>query len=277
MDFVQKALWFIESHSRDDINLEDIAKVSGVSPFHLTRTFAYTMGVPLMRYVRGRRLSEAAKRLTRSGPNILDLALEVGYGSHEAFTRAFREQFEITPEQFRSSGDLNNISLVEAITMNAEPLPELDPPRFETIPPRLMVGITEHYDCQAPGGIPNQWQKFSSYLGNIQGQTGPTAYGVCYNFDAEGFFDYMTCVEVSNSSNIPKELKSLKLSSQKYAVFTHKGHVAGIRATFAAIEKNWLPTAKVKPAEAPNLERYGKEFNPQTGLGGIEIWIPVEG
>ncbi|TGM91116.1 AraC family transcriptional regulator [Leptospira licerasiae] len=275
MDFVQKALWFIEGHSKENISLEDVAKNVGVSPFHLTRTFSLTMGVSLMRYLRERRLSEAAKTLVEKESNILDLALDIGYGSHEAFTRAFKDQFSITPEQVKAQGHLGNVNLVEAITLNSEPIPKIDPPRFETIRPRMFAGIVEHYDCQMPAGIPNQWQSFGAYLGNIPSQVGDAAYGVCYNFDAEGNFDYMCGVEVSSPSGLPKEFQVLKIPSQKYAVFTHKGHIAGIRATFAAAGK-WFPDSGVKPFEGANLERYGKEFNPVTGMGGLEIWIPVE-
>ena len=65
MDPVQKALWYVESHSREPIALEDIARACRISPFHLTRAFAATMGLSLMRYVRRRRLSEAARQLAQ--------------------------------------------------------------------------------------------------------------------------------------------------------------------------------------------------------------------
>jgi AraC family transcriptional regulator len=82
MDPVQKALWFVESHSREAITLEDIAKVCNVSAFHLTRAFTATMGLSLMRYVRARRLSEAARQLAQGADDILSVALDAGYGSH---------------------------------------------------------------------------------------------------------------------------------------------------------------------------------------------------
>ncbi len=102
MDPVQKALWYVESHSRESITLDDIAGACKVSPFHLTRLFATTMGLSLMRYVRARRLCEAARLLAQGADDILAVALAVGYGSHEAFTRAFRDQFGLTPEQVRA-------------------------------------------------------------------------------------------------------------------------------------------------------------------------------
>jgi AraC-like DNA-binding protein len=85
---VQKAVWFVESHFRETVTLEEIAQTCGVSAYHLTRTFATSMGIPLMRYVRARRLSEAARQLIQTKANIVDVALETGYGSHEAFTQS---------------------------------------------------------------------------------------------------------------------------------------------------------------------------------------------
>ena len=79
-----------------------------------------------MRYVRGRRLTEAARSLAAGETNILKVALEAGYGSHEAFTRAFREQFQVTPDGFRSAGSLSHIQLVEPIRLDRSMLIQLD-------------------------------------------------------------------------------------------------------------------------------------------------------
>src|SRR5581483_10299997 len=99
-----KALWYIESHLSGDLSLDAIADVVGVSRFHVSRAFGVSMGMSLASYVRRRRLSEAAGALAGGAPDILAVALDSGYGSHEAFTRAFRQQFGITPEQLRESG-----------------------------------------------------------------------------------------------------------------------------------------------------------------------------
>lgn len=97
-----KALWHIETHLSQELSLETIAQAAGVSKFHLSRAFASTMGGSLAAYIRARRLGEAARRLLDGAPDILAVALDAGYGSHEAFTRAFRLKFGVTPEQARS-------------------------------------------------------------------------------------------------------------------------------------------------------------------------------
>src|SRR3984893_17905139 len=113
---VERALWFIENRISGDISLQAIAASAGVSSHHLARTFGAATGQSLMRYARGRRLSEAAHALTAGAPDILGVALSAGYGSHEAFTRAFHEQFGVTPKSCRAAGSLDHIRLVEPIS-----------------------------------------------------------------------------------------------------------------------------------------------------------------
>jgi AraC family transcriptional regulator len=87
MNLMGKALWFIETHLAEEISLEDIAAAGDVSRFHMARAFGLATGRPVMRHVRGRRLTEAARALSRGAPDILGVALDAGYGSHEAFNR----------------------------------------------------------------------------------------------------------------------------------------------------------------------------------------------
>jgi len=278
MDPVRKAVWFVEGHSGDNaLSLERIARHCQVSPFHLTRAFAAATGMSLMRYVRARRLSIAAQQLSAGADDILSVALDAGYGSHEAFTRAFREQFGVTPEQARAAGDHSALPLVEAISMTGTSDITLDPPRFETRGPRLLAGLVQRHDCQTPEGIPRQWQRLGPFLERgIPGQVGPTAYGVCYNFDRDGAFDYLCGVEIDGHRDVPPELVTLRLAPQRYAAFTHAGHVVEIRSTIDAAWNKWLPTSGEQAVEAPFLEVYGRQFDPMTGLGGFEIWLPIE-
>src|SRR6202047_2647740 len=119
MNPAQKALWFIESHLAGELTLDEIAGVGGISRFHMVRAFAAATGLSVMRYVRARRLSEAARALARGAPDILNLALDADYGSHEAFTRAFRDHFGVTPEAVRSAKRLAHIQLQEPILIDS--------------------------------------------------------------------------------------------------------------------------------------------------------------
>ena len=273
---LSKAIWFIESHLEDEIVLDDIAAASGVSRFHLTRSFSFAFGQPVMRYQRVRRLSEAARKLAEGADGILDIALTAGYGSHEAFTRAFKGQFGVTPEAVRNGRSLKTLSLVEALPMNTFTETQIEPVRIVDHDALQIGGLARHYDCADKSGIPAQWQQFNAYTGTISGQKGEHAYGVCYNTDEAGNMDYLCGVEVSDFSDLPEEFDRLRIPAGTYAVFRHDEHIAGIQSTWAAVFSDWLPRSGRKLADAPVFERYGPEFDPRNGTGGLELWIPLE-
>src|SRR6201986_3315936 len=192
MNPAQKALWYIESHLARPLNLDEVAAIAGVSRFHIVRAFAAATGLSVMRYVRARRLSEAARALAGGAPDILNVALDADYGSHEAFTRAFRDHFGMTPEAVRAGTCLNQLRLQEPIMMDSTALDHLTPPRFETGKPLLVAGLGERITHENGGaGIPGQWSRFSQSMQNIPDRVGKVAYGVCCNGDDTGNFDYI--------------------------------------------------------------------------------------
>ena len=276
MNPVAKALWFIESHFASEITLELIAQAGGVSRFTMARAFGEATGQSVMRYVRGRRLSEAAKALVAGAPDILAVALDAGYGSHEAFTRAFREQFGVTPEALRSRATLDPIQLTEPLDMNKDLLAPLTPPRFENSEALLLAGLSERYQAETVAGIPALWQRFGPNIGQLPGQVGQQTYGVCFNSDGAGSFDYLCGVEVADFAALPSSWTRLRIAPQRYAVFTHRGHISGIRGTCNAIWNQWLPQSGLEAADAPDFERYDERFDPHTGMGEVEVWIPVK-
>lgn len=275
MNPVRQAIWIIESNFHRGISLAEVAETVGVSKFHLVRAFGYVTGFSVKGYVRARRLSEAARTLATSPASVLEAALDAGYGSHEAFTRAFRQHFGVTPESVRAARSTQSIKLVEPFKMNDTPIPNLDAPRFEDAPAMLIVGVRRRYSADTTAGIPAQWQEFVPHFGHVPNQKGDLTYGVCCNADDEGHIDYIAGVEVSSLADTPGDLAGLKIAPQHYAVFEHRGHISDISKTWSAILSKWLPDSEREPAEAPQFERYGADFDARTGNGRVEIWIPV--
>ncbi len=274
-DPVAKAIWFIESHLSQDLRLEDIASVSGVSPFYLTRAFAAAVGRSVMRYARGRRLSEAARTLAGGADDILAVALEAGYGSHEAFTRAFGQQFGTTPEDVRASASLEGLALIDAVR-RLQPIDAgVETPRIEPGRVLLIAGLLERYTIETASRIPFQWQRFAPYIGNIPDEAGTCTYGIMSNNDAEGNIEYISGVEVRSFSEMPSELARLRIAARPYAVFTHRDHISQIPKTWNAIWNAYLPSSHLTVADAPYFERYDDRFDPHTGTGVTEIWIPL--
>ncbi len=276
MNPVSKAVWYIEGHFAGEICLADVAESAGVSRFHLVRVFGTATGYSVMRYVRGRRLTEAAKALARGAPDILGVALDAGYGSHEAFTRAFREQFGLTPEAVRAGRTVAKLSLMEAMTMEKTQAAALAAPRMEQGRALLIAGLGERFNFENLAGLPGLWQRFRDHIGSVPGQIGGVCYGVCYNTDDVGF-DYIAGVEVGAFASLPAEYSRVRVAEQRYAVFTHGAHVSSVKASFMAIFNDWLPASGYQAADAPVFERYDQQFDGRTGMGGFEIWVPVKG
>jgi AraC family transcriptional regulator len=276
MNPVEKALWFIENKFASEITLDEIADVAGVSRYHMSRAFGAATSHSVIGYVRARRLTEAARCLAAGAPDILAVALDAGYGSHEAFTRAFREQFGLTPEQIRAQRHLDNIALVEPIRMDKILIADLEPPRFENGKTLLIAGIGGRYTFPNTEGIPAQWQRLVPHFGHVVGQVGGMTYGVSHNMDDFGNFDYLAGVEVSSFADLPDDFSRIRIPEHRYAVFSHRGHISSIPATHNMIWNKWLPESGHQVAESLNFERYDKRFDPQTGTGVVEIWMPIK-
>lgn len=148
--------------------------------------------------------------------------------------------------------------------------------RFENGKELIIAGIKQSYMFASRASIPSQWARFSSYLGKVPGQVGKVAYGVCSNYSQDQGFDYLSGVEATGPAGMPAELFVLQLPAQRYAIFPHDEHVTSIPKTIDKIWKTWLPDSGLKVAESPCFERYSEKFDPQTGLGGMEIWIPIQ-
>src|SRR5689334_2234559 len=275
MNPAQKALWYIESHLAGELTLDDISGVAGVSRFHMVRAFAAATGFSVIRYVRVRRLSEAARALAAGAPDILNVALDADYGSHEAFTRAFRDHFGVTPEVVRATTCLDKLKLQEPILMDSTAQHTIVTPRFETGKAFLVAGIGDRFSYESSAGIPGLWARFHQYVDGLPGRIGKVAYGVCTNPDDSGNFDYIAGVEVADFSDLPREFARVRIPEAKYAVFIHAEHISSIRRTVHTIWNLWLPISGMKAADAPSFERYDEKFDPATGNGGLEIWVPV--
>lgn len=276
MKSVEKAIWYIESHYGQRVTLDDLVKVSCTSRYHLSRVFSYSVGIPISRYLRDRRLSQSALALAAGENNILDLALSLGYHSHEAFSRAFKSRFGQTPEDIRAQGHTKNLDILEATRMNNNNSINLSDPRIVNGNPRLLAGLAKKYTSGNNAAIPGQWQEFGPLIGNIPGQVGNSAFGVIYNMDEEDNHEYLCAVEVKSFDNLPKKMSRLRLPAQKYAVFQHTKHVSEIQATCIAIWTKWLPNSGYEAADSPFFERYLESFDPETGVGGMEVWLPVK-
>jgi AraC family transcriptional regulator len=149
-------------------------------------------------------------------------------------------------------------------------------PRFENFGRLLITGLRLRFEPATRHQIPLLWQRFAPLIGAVPGQIGHVSYGVCYNGDGKGSFDYLAGVEVAGFDVLPETMSCLTIEPQFYAVFSHDGPIGDLPVTVEAIWRQWLPQSGRRTAMAPDFERYDERFNPATGSGLVEIWVPLQ-
>ena len=103
----EKILFYIENHLNQDLTLEKIAGEFSYSKFYMARTFKENTGTTIHKYIQSRRLEEAAGKLIQTDRPIVEIALEAGYGSQQAFMRSFHDRYGQTPQEYRRTRHLS--------------------------------------------------------------------------------------------------------------------------------------------------------------------------
>lgn len=100
---IRQSIDFIEQHLSEEITLDNLAQLSYFSKYHFHRMFKSTIGKTLMEYVRERRLIRAAHELIYSSKKITDIAFDLSFNSQDAFDKAFKRMYGITPKEYRKN------------------------------------------------------------------------------------------------------------------------------------------------------------------------------
>lgn len=95
--FIEELIEWVEIHLEKRPNLDEVARISGYSKWHLQRKFKRITGIQLATYIRSRILTRAAVALRITRRSIIDISDELGFDSQQTFTRMFKQRFNITP------------------------------------------------------------------------------------------------------------------------------------------------------------------------------------
>jgi AraC family transcriptional regulator len=275
MSVTGKALFAIERNLDSELTLDTVAASCSVSRFHLCHAFGETTGMSIMEYIRRRRLTEAARNLAKGADSIIQVAMNSGYKSHEAFSRAFKSQFGSTPEATRKRQSVDSAGVLDALAVRESSTSQLKTPLIVEEGKLLFVGRAEHVPFDRRQDIAGQWGRFmSGTYHEIEHVDASPPVGVVAKFAEDGI-EYLCAAMVTSFGSAPNGCSKLTVPSATYAVFKHEAHVAKIGETYRAIWDDWFPASGHVPADAPALERHGEKFDPRTGMGGVGIWIPL--
>ncbi|HSL46156.1 MAG TPA: AraC family transcriptional regulator [Anaerolineales bacterium] len=101
---IDDVMRYIRAHIHEPLDRETLAAVAGFSIPHFHRVFTAHVGESAISYIRRMRLERAARKLRMGAVDITEVALSAGYDSHAAFSKAFKQQFGLSPSEFRQLG-----------------------------------------------------------------------------------------------------------------------------------------------------------------------------
>ena len=103
-DCIDEVMRYIRAHIGERLDRETLAEVAGFSVPHFHRVFTAHVGESAMSYIRRIRLERAGRKLRMGAVDITEVALAAGYDSHAAFSKAFKQQYGLSPSEFRQLG-----------------------------------------------------------------------------------------------------------------------------------------------------------------------------
>jgi AraC family transcriptional regulator len=279
--WVYEAVLHIERNLGGPVDLPGVAARAGYSVFHFGRIFQGVTGETVMDYVRKRRLTEAARALVESDRRILEVALDWQYDSHEAFTRAFKRAYGVTPLAFRRRGIF--VPLRAPLS-----LADIQPPgvrgvmmetRTVDLPAMRVVGL-EYVGKNEDEEIPALWDVFLPRGSELQGpKSDCVCLGVCGDACEDGSFRYVAGCEVEADAPVPQGMVVFEVPAATYVVVTQRGplfdEASGLRAVNAYIYREWLPKSGYQRAATPDLERYDERFAPGQQDSEMDVYVPI--
>lgn len=288
---IHRVLAFIDQHLDEPLDLEALAAVAHFSPFHFHRLFTAWCGETLGDYLRRRRVETAALRLaTQPRLSVLEAALAVGFGSGEAFARAFKVRFGATPSEWRRSG-LRKIdqaerkpgqsAAAEGFDDGFPATPSSEQPMNVTLVDRQPADVA-YFRYTGPYGDPvsHFWMEQMAPWMAANQLFGQVRYGISHDdpdITEAARCRYDACVEVPPQAVLSGNPQRTTLPGGRYACTRFEGTVKQIGDSWAALLRGWLPSSGLQLDARPFLEHYPLDarFDPQTGVFDCDLCIPV--
>ncbi len=281
-EWVYEVILHIEANLYEEINVAEVAGRAGYSVFHFGRIFQGLTGETVMDYVRKRRLTEAARALVQTDRRILDIALDWQYDSQEAFTRAFKRAYGVTPGVFRRRRFFVplrvplSLAEMQPLGMKGAPME----PRLINLPALRVIGVAyvgrnEHNEIGA------LWDVFLDERAmDVQGRIeAGVNLGVCGDARDDGTFRYVAGCQVEAEAAVPDGMIALEVPAATYVVVTQRGPLSdeehGLDAVNVYIYREWLPQSGYQRAATPDLEWYGERFHFGQEDSEMEVYIPI--
>ncbi len=276
----------VEKHLAEEPDVRGLAAALGTTDYHLRRMFSSLAGMPLSEYVRRRRMTVAAADVVQGKDDLLSIAVRHGYGSSEAFGRAFRSVHGTGPGDVRRDGGPLRTQPQLRFRLTVEgsnPMDTriIDRPAFRLVGhaarvPLIHQGVNPHIQRHI-AALPHEEHLRLKALGDTE----PGGLlQVSDDLDPDGAegseLTYLHGVALTHDTPAPDDLDTIEVPPGRWAVFRTSGpHPQALQTAWAATATEWFPSNPWRLRPGPSivaiLER-ADDFTTAT----CELWLPVE-
>jgi AraC family transcriptional regulator len=276
----------VEQHLAEDLDVVGLAAALGTTEHHLRRMFSSLAGMPLSEYVRRRRMTVAAAEVVSGSGDLLGIAVRHGYGSAEAFGRAFRSVHGVSPGEARRDGGPFRSQPRLRFRLTVEGAAPMDV-RIATRPAFRLAGHAARVPLVHAGVNPAIQQHVAAIAPEehvrlkVLGDTEPRGLlAVSADLDPDrregSELTYLHGVAVTAEAPVPGDLDVVDVDPGTWAVFRAEGPYPGaLQELWAATATEWFPSNPWRLRPGPEvvavLDR-ADDFSTAT----VELWLPVE-
>ena len=262
---LRRTLDFVVRHLERPLTIDEVAAEAAFSRFHCQRVFRAMTGESITELVRRLRLERAGYRLRHESVDVTEVALDAGYGSAEAFSRAFRRGCGMSPQAFRTAWPCPAFSSPAARVRyypSADRV-EIDPPnggvamevRIETFGDLDVARIRQVGPYNEVGPCFERLFGWAATIGVRPGRI------LTFSHDDPGAVAPESlrsdvCIELRTDASPPVGISMEKRGAGRYAVYTHRGTYDGIPEAYRYLFGLWLPQSGEEVDDRPCMTIY---------------------
>ncbi|GHD49912.1 AraC family transcriptional regulator [Streptomyces galbus] len=284
LERLNEAMEHIERHLGGDVDVSALARITLTSEYHFRRLFSSLAGMPLSEYVRRRRLTVAAADVLDGDGTLLEVALRHGYGSAEAFARAFRAVHGVGPGEARRTGAAVNSQPRLSFRLTVEGNSSM---RYRIVTkeafrvvgkkarvPLVYEGVNPHI-AEFLRGIPPETTRRITGLSDQdpEGLVSATV-RLSDDFEEGGALDHYHAV-VTGAADVPADLDVLDCPAGTWAVFENTGPFPqALQQMWADVAAHWVPSNPYEYRPGPEILRT-RPCRDDPARSDAQLWIPV--
>lgn len=274
-----KACDYISENLDEDLLLDDLSQVVNISKYHFNRLFSTQLGVSVYSYIQLQRFKRASYQLVfNTDLKVIDIALDARFDSPEAFSRAFKKVFKVTPTEFRNNPNWENWhDKYKFTTLTGEKKMDVKIIEFN----KMDIAVLEH--CGSPTLLNNSIAKFIDWR-KTTGQSpikSSRTFGVVYsdpNNTHPEQFRFDACGEVvTNVLENKYGVIQKVIPKGNCAVIRHIGSHDTMEEKVYYLYKNWLPESNQEIRDFPLFFEY-LNFFPEVAENDLitDIYLPIK-